>query len=113
MAEVPEQVDTEPAYLQLRRRREAAQAERAEIETAKLNGNMVMRDDVDRALFEIARELRDSVQTCGRRIASEVAGLSTPERCEAVLMREYIGFTDRLTTGFREKMGYRQPPLEG
>ena len=104
-AQVLDQVVTEPAYVQHRVRREAAQAERAEIETAKLNGNMVMRDDVDRAWFEIGREFRDQVQTCARRIASEVAGLSTPEQCDAVLVREYSGFTDRLTKGFHERLG--------
>jgi hypothetical protein len=105
-AQVPDQVVIEQQpYVQLRVRREAAQAERAEIETAKLNGNMAMRDDVDRAWFEIGREFRDQVQTCARRIASEVAGLSTPEQCEAVLVREYRGFTDRLTKGFHERLG--------
>lgn len=92
-------------YMALRARREAADAERAEMETAKLRGSMLMRDDVDRAMFEIGRELRDALMGCGRRIASEVASLTSAEACEHVLDREHRIVLQLLATAFREKIG--------
>lgn len=92
-------------YMALRARREAADAERAEMETAKLRGSMLMRDDVDRAMFEIGRELRDALMGCGRRIASEVATLASAEACEQVLDREHRIVLQLLATAFREKIG--------
>lgn len=96
---------TDATYMTLRARREAADAERAEIETAKLRGSMLMRDDVDRAMFEIGRELRDALMGCGRRIAAEVAKLPTAEACEQVLDREHRIVLQLLATAFREKIG--------
>lgn len=95
----------DPGYVSLRARREAADAERAEIETAKLKGAMVMRDDVDRGLFAIGREVRDHLATCARRIASEVAGVSTTEGCEAVIDREHRIVLELLAKLIREKVG--------
>lgn len=96
---------SDPGYVPLRARREAADAERAEIETAKLKGAMVMRDDVDRGLFSIGREVRDHLNACARRIASEVAGVSTTEGCEAVIDREHRIVLELLAKLIREKVG--------
>lgn len=92
-------------YSEARARRERAEAEEAEMRTAKIRGTMVLRDDVDRALFEIGRELRDRLTGCGRRIASEVANLATAEACESVIDREHRIVLELLSTGLREKMG--------
>lgn len=95
----------DPGYVSLRARREAADAERAEIETAKLKGAMVMREDVDRGLFSIGREVRDHLSGCARRIASEVAGIGTTEGCEAVIDREHRIVMELLVKLIREKVG--------
>lgn len=95
----------DPGYVSLRARREAADAERAEIETAKLKGAMVMREDVDRGLFAIGREVRDHLNACARRIASEVAGVNTTEGCEAIIDREHRIVLELLAKLIREKVG--------
>jgi hypothetical protein len=99
------QLAAEPGYMQFRARREEADAQIAEMNAAKMRGAMLMRDDVDRALFEIGRELRDRLTSCGRRIASEVANLATAEACEAVIDREHRIVLELLATGLREKLG--------
>jgi len=55
--------------------------------------------------FEIGRELRDRLTGCARRIASEVAGLSSAESCEAVIDREHRIVLELLVTSLREKLG--------
>jgi hypothetical protein len=95
----------EPGYMQFRARREEADAEIAEMNAAKMRGAMLMRDDVDRAMFEIGRELRDSLTACARRIASEVASMSSAEACETVIDREHRIVLELLVTSFREKAG--------
>lgn len=92
-------------YSGARARREMADAEKAELETAKLRGSMVMREDVDRAIFEIARELRDRLTTSARRIAAEVASLATAEACEEVIDREHRIVLELLSSSSREKLG--------
>lgn len=95
----------EPGYMQFRARREEADAEIAEMNAAKMRGAMLMREDVDRAMFEIGRELRDALTSCARRIASEVASMSSAEACETVIDREHRIVLELLVTSFREKAG--------
>jgi hypothetical protein len=92
-------------YTGARARRELADAEKAELETAKLRGSMVARDDVDRAIFEIGREVRDRLAGCARRIAAEVSSLSAAEACEEVIDREHRIVLELLVTSCREKLG--------
>lgn len=92
-------------YSEARTRRERAEAEEAEMRTAKMRGAMLMRDDVDRAMFEIGRELRDRLTACARRVAAEVASVSTAEGCEAVIDREHRIVLELLVSSFREKIG--------
>lgn len=92
-------------YSEARTRRERAEAEEAEMRTAKLRGTVLMRDDVDRAMFEIGRELRDRLTACARRVAAEVASITTAEGCEAVVDREHRIVLELLVSSFREKIG--------
>jgi hypothetical protein len=91
--------------MQFRARREEADAQIAEMNAAKMRGAMLMREDVDRAMFEIGRELRDALTSCARRIASEVASMSSAEACETVIDREHRIVLQLLVTSFREKAG--------
>lgn len=95
----------DPGYMQFRSRREEADAQIAEMNAAKMRGAMLMRQDVDRAMFEIGREIRDRLSACARRIASEVASVSSAEACEAVVDREHRIVLELLVTSFREKVG--------
>ncbi len=92
-------------YTEARARRERAEAEEAEMRTAKIRGTMVLREDVDRAMFEILRETRDRLTGCARRIASEVATASSAEACEAVIDREHRIALELMVKSFREKVG--------
>lgn len=95
----------DPGYMQFRSRREEAEAQIAEMNAAKMRGTMLMRQDVDRALFEIGREIRDRLTACARRIASEVASIQTAEGCELVVDREHRIVLELLVTACREKIG--------
>jgi hypothetical protein len=86
-------------------RREEADAQIAEMNAGKMRGTMLMRQDVDRAMFEIGREVRDRLTSCARRIASEVASVSTAEACELIVDREHRIVLELLVTAFREKVG--------
>lgn len=108
----PESIDppagkaaADPGYMQFRSRREEADAQIAEMNAAKMRGSMLMRQDVDRAMFEIGREIRDRLTACARRIASEVASINTAEGCESVVDREHRIVLELLVTAFREKIG--------
>lgn len=100
----------DPGYMQFRARREEADAQIAEMNAAKMRGAMVMREDVDRAGFEIGREVRDSLAVCARRIAAEVAGIQTAAGCEAVIDREHRIVLEQLAQQFRKKIG---APVKG
>lgn len=97
----------DPTYMQLRARRELADAEMAEMNSAKMRGAMVLREDVDRALFEIGREVRDALTACARRVAAEVSSLTSAEACESVIDREHRIVLELLVTSLREKVGSR------
>lgn len=92
-------------YSSARARREMADAEKAEIETAKLRGAMVMREDVDRAGYEIARELRDAMESSVNSLGAELAPITTAEECVAVLRRHNRSIQDLMVRLSREKVG--------
>lgn len=71
-----------------RTRREIAEANIAEIKEEELKGRYIEKTAVDRAVFEAARGLRDGLTNCSRRMAAEVAALSTPNECEIVIAKE-------------------------
>lgn len=101
----PAAVPADTGYTEARARRERAEAEEAEMRTAKIRGTMVLREDVDRAMFEIMREARDRLTSCARRIASEVASVSSAEACESIIDREHRITLELLVCSFREKVG--------
>lgn len=103
--------EADPTYMQFRARREQADAQIAEMTAARMRGAMLIREDVDRAMFEIGRELRDRLTSCARRTASEVSSLDTAEACEAVIDREHRIVLELLVTTLREKIG--APAREG
>lgn len=95
----------DPGYMEYRIRSERANAEEKEINVAKLRGAMVMRQDVDRGMFEGSREIRDHLTASARRIAAEVASLTSAEACESIIDREHRIVLELLVTAFREMIG--------
>jgi hypothetical protein len=69
--------------------REAAEASMAEMKLAEMRGMYLLKADVADAIFEIARALRDGLTNSARRIAAEVAAVTTAEECEDVIDREH------------------------
>ena len=80
--------EMDEAHAEARTRREIAEANIAEIKEAELSGKFVEKSAVDRAVYEAARGLRDGMTNCSRRLAAEVATLTTPEECEYVIAKE-------------------------
>ena len=78
-----------PGYDTSRAKREAAEAALAEIKLGEAAGKFLLKADVDAAVFEVARALRDGLTNCSRRIAADVAGMSSPHDCEEVIDREH------------------------
>lgn len=94
-----------PGYETSRARREAAEAHIAEMKEAELQGKFLVKADVSRELFEVARGLRDGLANCARRIAADVAPLTTAEECEAVIEREHRALLTSMTSAFRAMAG--------
>ena len=99
-----------PGYDSSRARREAAEATIAEIKLAEQAGKFLVKADVDAAVFEVARALRDGLTNCARRIAADVAPLVSPDECEAVIDREHRELLASLAHAFGKKLAVQ---LEG
>src|SRR5690606_37611922 len=72
-------------YSAARARREHAEATTAEIQLAKLRGELCSAQDVARGGFEAARELRDALESSVNSLAAELASLGTADACADVL----------------------------
>lgn len=72
-----------------RARREEAEAAISEMKQAEMSGKFLVKAEVDAAMFEIARAMRDGLTNCARRIAADVSALSTSAECEEVIEREH------------------------
>lgn len=94
----------EEDFQSARRREKIAAANLAEIEEAAMRGLYLVKADFERHLFNAARQLRDTLTTCARRISAEVAGLGTPEQCEAVIDREHRAALAGFAQQFRQQM---------
>lgn len=101
-AEKPTKV---PGYDSSRARREAAEAEKAEIQLAEMAGKFLLKQDVENQLFEIARALRDGLMNCARRIAADVAGRATAEECEDVIERELNALLENMAHSLQVDVG--------
>ena len=96
-----------PGYDTSRARREAAEAATAEIKLAELAGLYLVKSEVDSAVFEAARAMRDGLMNCARRIAADVATLASADECEAVIDREHRALLESMVQVLGEKLGAR------
>lgn len=94
-------------YSAARARREQAEAATAEIQLAKLRGELCTTQDVARGGFEAARELRDALESSVNSLAAELASLPTADACAAVLRRHNRAIQELLAKAMREKMSLR------
>lgn len=101
-----------PSYDVSRARREAAEAARAEIKLAEDAGMFLLKEDVRAQVFEIARALRDGLTNCARRLAADVAPLTTAEECEAIIEREHRALLSSMTQTLDAKLSLSEPTVE-
>ena len=99
----------EAGYTDFRTRREKAEAERAEMETAKMAGRLIERDSTERAIFDAFRQLRDAVMASGQRAAPRLVGLADAREIERVIDDEHR----KAFQGWEARMLERLPQGEG
>lgn len=92
-------------YTAARARREAADAETAEIQLKKLRGEILITADVARAGFEVGRELRDAMESSVNPLAAELAAIGNADGCADVLRRHNRALQELWSKTFREKIG--------
>lgn len=99
-----EALDFELTHDEARTRREIAEASTAEMKEAEMRGQFLKKAEVDAAVFEISRAMRDGLTNCSRRIAAEVAGMTTADACEAVIDREHRALLESMTHSLSSKL---------
>ena len=96
--------EMDEAHAEARTRREIAEANIAEMKEAELSGKFIEKTAVDRAVFEASRGLRDGMTNCSRRLAAEVATLTTPTECEQVISKELRHLLDAFSRQLAQKI---------
>lgn len=100
---------SEPGYADYRIVRERADAERAQMETAKMAGRLIDRDSTERAIFDAFRALRDRVMACSQRAAPKLIGLADARDIEMAIADELR----KAFAGWEVQMLDRLPVREG
>jgi hypothetical protein len=104
-ADAPAGAKAKPAgYDTSRARREEAEAKISEMKLAEMQGKYLLKDDVAAVVFEIARALRDGLTNSARRIAADVAALTTGAECEAVVEREHRALLESMNHSLSAKL---------
>ncbi len=94
-------------YTAARARTELANAAMAELQLAKLKGEVRDVADINRGGFDIARELRDAMDSSVNTLATELAGLSGADACAQVLRRHNRTIQELLSQRLREKLSVK------
>lgn len=87
-------------YMQAKTAREVYDAKMSQLEYERESGKLVKKRDVDSAVFEISRALRDGLTNCARRIAADVAGIDNAPACETVVDREHRALLENMVKQF-------------
>lgn len=94
-------------YTAARARTELANAGMAELQLAKLRGEVRDVSDINRGGFDIARELRDAMDSSVNTLAAELAPLDNADACAQVLRRHNRAIQEMLAKGLREKFSVK------
>lgn len=81
--------DAKQLYRNARAMKEKYLALRAAAEYEKLIGSLVSKPGIERFLFELAREFRDGLTACARRLSPEIAGKTDIAEIESILDAEF------------------------
>lgn len=94
-------------YTAARARTEQANAGIAELQLAKLRGEVRDVTDITRGGFDIARELRDAMDSSVNTLAAEMAPLDSADACAQVLRRHNRTIQEMLAKSLREKLSVK------
>lgn len=113
MAPVSPPVATIPAapattgYQDARTRREQAEAEKAEIELAKMAGRLIDRAPAVQAVYDAFHALRDAILAAPRRVAPQCIGINDSRELEHLitgeLRKSFDAFEERMLATLDEK----------
>jgi len=81
--------DVELDFHAARTIREIAEAKTAEFKLNVMKGDYVEKSQVEKIIFERARQFRDGLITCKRRVSPELAGIESSKDIETILDREF------------------------
>lgn len=95
---------TPAGYTEARARTELANAGMAELQLAKLRGEVRDVSDIKRGGFDIARELRDAMDSSVNTLAAELAPMDSADACAQVLRRHNRAIQEMLAKSLREKL---------
>ncbi|MEO5811563.1 MAG: hypothetical protein ABIU96_04005 [Rhodanobacter sp.] len=87
LAELPTLGDS-AAYKGAATRERMAKARLAELELAEKSGNLVRRDEVEAAVFGLARQAQDALVSIADRLSTQLAAEADPSRVHALLSEE-------------------------
>lgn len=94
-------------YSAARARTELANAELAELELARKRAEVRDVVDIERGGFDIARELRDALDSSVNTLAAELAGLDSADECAKVLRQHNRTIQLLLAQRLREKLAVK------
>lgn len=95
--------DADELFRRSRAVKEKSLALQAKAEHDLFIGTLVKREDVDRGIATIVRQLRDGLANVSRRIAAEVSGISGAAECEKIIDREHRAMLETMSRNFAEK----------
>jgi transcriptional regulator with XRE-family HTH domain len=98
-----EVTDADTLFKNARAVKEKSLALQAKAEHDLFIGTLVKRDDVERGISTIVRQLRDGLVNVSRRIAAEVSSLADAGECEKVIDREHRLMLETMSRSFAEK----------
>lgn len=84
-----ESEDAQVLFNNARALKEKAAALQAAAEHEKFIGNLVEKAQIEKIIFERARQFRDGLMTCKRRVSPELAGIDSSKDIENILDREF------------------------
>lgn len=95
------------SYTAARARTELANAGLRELEFARLRGDVRDMTDIKRGGFDIAREVRDALDSSVNTLAAELAATETADECAHILRRHNRTIQEMLAKGLREKLSVK------
>lgn len=97
-------------YTAARVRTEMANAQLAELELARKRAEVRDVADITRGGFDVARELRDAMDSSVNTLATELASLASADACARVLRQHNRTIQQLLAQRLREKLGVKVEP---